>query len=200
MSGYYNVPAGWRKSLQQLDFEQKISWKRGQLSVRDDFSYLPEGNFGGAYGSLGSQGIATLGDTSFGAFFGGSNLGTSGTGPAHDEREPGGHLRESYAQVCAHSGGRIWFHALLRNRSGRRPRSSGSSQISAQVGYDRILTPHTQVALVYGYQGFRFFSPRNGFHSHVVQGMYGHRISGRMDLLLGAGPQITLIDTQSADV
>ena len=28
--------------------------------------------------------------------------------------------------------------------------------------------------------------------------MYGHRISGRMDLLLGAGPQLTFIDTQGA--
>jgi hypothetical protein len=27
--------------------------------------------------------------------------------------------------------------------------------------------------------------------------MYGHRISGRMDLLLGAGPQLTLSDTQT---
>jgi hypothetical protein len=28
--------------------------------------------------------------------------------------------------------------------------------------------------------------------------MYGHRITGRMDLQLGAGPQITLIDSQAA--
>ena len=74
----------------------------------------------------------------------------------------------------------------------------GSSQTSAQVGYNRSLTSHTQVALVYGYQGFDFSVLGTAFHSHVIQGMYGHRITGRMDLLLGAGPQITLIDTQSA--
>jgi len=49
---------------------------------------------------------------------------------------------------------------------------------------------------VYGYQGFRF-SPTAGagtaFHTNVVQVMYGHRISGRMDFLAGAGPQITSI-------
>jgi hypothetical protein len=66
------------------------------------------------------------------------------------------------------------------------------------VGYNRILTSHSQIALVYGYQGFDFSVLGTAFHSHVIQGMYGHRISGRMDLLLGAGPQITFIDTQSA--
>src|SRR6202008_985922 len=74
----------------------------------------------------------------------------------------------------------------------------GGSQVTAQAGYDRILTPHTQMALIYGYQAFDFSVYGTAFHSHVIQGMYGHRISGRMDLSLGAGPQFTLIDSQSA--
>ena len=63
------------------------------------------------------------------------------------------------------------------------------------MGYNRILTSHTQIALVYGYQGFDFSVEGTAFHSHIIQGMYGHRISGRMDLLLGAGPQFTMIDS-----
>ena len=42
---------------------------------------LPEGNFGGAYGSTGSQGIGSLGNTSFGMFANGSSLGTLGLEP-----------------------------------------------------------------------------------------------------------------------
>ena len=38
----------------------------------------------------------------------------------------------------------------------------GSSQVSAQVGYNRLLTSHTQIALVYGYQGFDFSVFGNG--------------------------------------
>ena len=68
-----------------------------------------------------------------------------------------------------------------------------SSQTSAQVGYNRILTPRTQIALVYGYQGFDFSVEGTAFHTHIIQGMYGHRISGRMDLLIGAGPQFIFI-------
>jgi len=55
--GYYNKAGVGLRQLQDLGLEQKIHWKRGQLSVRDSFSYLPEGNFGAAYGSLGSVGI-----------------------------------------------------------------------------------------------------------------------------------------------
>jgi hypothetical protein len=54
-----------------MDVDQKITWRRGALSLRDSFSYLPEGNFGGSYGSAGSMGIGSLGNASFGAFFGG---------------------------------------------------------------------------------------------------------------------------------
>ena len=56
---------------------QRIKWKRGQLSLRDNFSYLPEGNFGFSYGSLGpSENL--LG----GAFLGGGAFGGGGTGGA----------------------------------------------------------------------------------------------------------------------
>lgn len=45
--------------------------------------------------------------------------------------------------------------------------------------------------MLYGYQGFDFSSFGEAFHSHVILAMYGHRISGKMDFLIAAGPQIT---------
>jgi hypothetical protein len=80
-AAYYDLRGvGW-KVLQQLDVDQKITWKRGQLSLRDSFSYLPEGNFGASYGAEGSEGITPLGGSSFGSFWGGSGLGTLGLVP-----------------------------------------------------------------------------------------------------------------------
>ena len=195
--GYYSLTGQGFESLQQLDFDQKITWKRGQLSLRDSFSYLPEGNFGGSYGSIGSQGIATLGNTAFGGFWGGSSLGNLGLVPRV--------LNVSLADITQNlsprsaitlAGGYAFMH--FYGSSGTGPSFIGSSQTSAQFGYNRTLTSHTQIALVYGYQGFDFSVLGSAFHSHVIQGMYGRRISGRMDLLIGGGPQITLIDTQSA--
>ena len=195
--GYYDLSGqGW-KNLQQMDLDQKITWRRGELSVRDSFSYLPEGNFGGAYGSIGSQGIQSLGGTGFSSFWGGTALGTLGVAPRI--------LNVSLAEVdqmltpkstITATGGYGFTHFYGNDFSG--VSFIGSSQVSAQVGYNRLISPQTQVAVVYGYQGFDFTVLDTAFHTHVVEGIYGHRITGRMDLLLGAGPQFTFIDTESA--
>lgn len=192
-AAYYDLNGlGW-KALQQMDVDQKISWKRGNVSFRDSFSYLPEGNFGASYGALGSSGIESLGSTAFGSFWGGAALGTVGLAPRIlnvslvDATES---LTPKSAVTAA--GGYAFTHFY-----GSQPNGAsffGSSQISAQGAYDRILSAHTQVALVYGYQGFDFNAFGTSFHSHVVEGMYGHRITGRMDLLIAAGPQFTKID------
>jgi len=191
--GYYNVQGQGLKLLQQMDVDQKITWKRGQLSLRDSFSYLPEGTFGGAYGSTGSQGIGSLGNTSFGLFANGSSMGTLGLAPRI--------LNVSLADISENltpksaitvAGGYAFTH-FYGTDVATGTDFIGSSQTSAQVGYNRLLTPHTQIALVYGNQAFDFSFAGMAFHSHIIQGMYGHRITGRLDLLLGAGPQFTFI-------
>jgi hypothetical protein len=201
-AAYYNQQdLGW-KALQQMDFEQKITWKRGQLSLRDSFSYLPEGNFGSAYGSLGSQGIASLGSTAFGTFWGGAGLGTLGLVPRitnvsvadiSENLTPKSALTAGAGYAVTHFYGTTpdpenpsQQLALLNN-----------SQVSGQVGYDRMISSRTQVAMLYGYQGFDFSSFGESFHSHVFLAMYGHRISGKMDFLIAAGPQITDITIDS---
>jgi hypothetical protein len=193
---YYNVRGlGW-KLLQQMDLEQKITWKRGQLALRDSFSYLPEGNFGVSYGAVGNQGITSVGGSGFGAFWGGNSFG--GLGQASrianlslvdisENLTPRSAITAAGGYAFTHFTGNPAFGTVpLLNNS-----FLGSSQISAQVGYNRLLTTHNQLALVYGYQGFDFSAQGTAFHSHVIQAMFGRRISGRMDFLIGAGPQIT---------
>lgn len=191
--GYYNRGGiGWRQ-LQSLGIAQKIAWKRGQLSLRDTFNYLPEGNFGAPYGSLGSVGIAGIGVPLTSSFWH-SGLGDLGLTPRITNLSLA-ELSESLTPKSAFTatGGYAFTHFLENDVSGAS--FIDSSQISAQAGYNRILTPHTQVAVAYGYQGFDFSVAGTAFHTHVIQGMYGHRISGRMDFVLGGGPQIILSDT-----
>jgi hypothetical protein len=190
--GYYSRDGVGLRQLQDLGVQQKIQWKRGQLSLRDNFSYLPEGNFGASYGSLGSVGIAGIGGGSLGSFYGANTFGALGLTPRIVNvslAELSENLNPKSAVTV--TGGYAFTHFYGDDVSGAS--FIGSSQVSAQGGYNRILTRHTQVAAVYGYQGFDFSVQGTAFHSHVVQGMYGHRISGRMDLLLGAGPQFTAI-------
>jgi len=188
--GYYDAPGLGAKLVQELDLDQKIKWKRGQLSLKDNFSYLPEGNFGLTYGSVGSQ-ENLLG----GGFLGGGAFGSLGQVPRIMNLSAA-EISQSLSPKSAITltGGYGLLHFTGKDAQGIS--YLGSSQVSAQAGYNRTISRHDQVALVYGYQGFRF-SPSAGtgtaFHTQVVQVMYGHRISGRMDFLVGAGPQITSI-------
>ncbi len=193
--GYYDIQGQGLKALQQFDINQKLTWKRGELNVRDSFSYLPEGNFGGAYGSLGSQGIASLGSTAFSSFWGGGALGSFGLVPRT--------LNLSLVDVSEYlspkssvtaAGGYAFSHFYGSDQA-TGINFIGSSQISGQVGYSHVLSSETQLAVMYGYQGFNFNFSGNSFHSHVVQLMYGRRITGRLDLLIAAGPQLTRIGT-----
>lgn len=197
-AAYYSLNGQGGKLLQQMDIAQKISWRRGALTLRDSFSYLPEGNFGGSYGSQGSAGIGSLGSTGFGAFFGGSTFGDFGLAP----RISNVSLVDVTESLTPKSSVTAAGSYAFTHFYGKDVASGGSffgvSQISAQLGYNRLLTPRTQVALVYGYQAFDFSVSNMAFHSHIVQGMYGHRITGRMDFLVAAGPQLTYIDSHTA--
>lgn len=197
-AGYYTLQGVGFKSLQQMEIDQKINWKRGQLSIRDSFSYLPEGNFGGGYGSIGSQGIASLGGTAFGLFANGSVLGTLGLNPRIVNVSIADISENLTPKSAITAAGGYAFTHFYGNDPATGTNFIGSSQTSAQVGYNRSLTSHTQIALVYGYQGFDFSVEGTAFHTNIILGMYGHRISGRMDLLLGAGPQFTRIDSQNS--
>jgi hypothetical protein len=199
-AGYYNVKGLGFTALQQADIDQKVTWKRGQLSLRDSFSYLPEGTFGGAYGSLGSQGIASLGNSNFNVFINGGAFASLGIVPRL--------LNVSVADVSQYltpksavtaEAGYAVTHFYGNDPSTGSP-FLNSTQITAQVGYNRLLTAHTQVAIEYGYQGFDFSTFASAFHSHIIEAMIGHRISGRMDFVAAAGPQITDITNDFCSV
>jgi hypothetical protein len=69
-----------------------------------------------------------------------------------------------------------------------------SRQISAQGGYNYQVTRKDQVAIVYGYQSFHYpSSVGSNFDTNLINLLYGHRISGRMDFVIGGGPQWTNI-------
>jgi hypothetical protein len=210
------------QQLEQFDIDNRINWKRGQLGLQDAVSYLPEGNFGfGAYGGggaynagFGSMGAGLLGAGAFGgqssAFLGGNGLGISlGLVPRLTNLAMADVVQElsPKSSVTVTAGyGFVHFYGSLLDQSplGGSLQTNvyfiGSSEYTGQIAYDRILNPRDQVAVSYGYQGFNFSTAGTAFHSQVVQLMYGHRVSGRMDFLVAAGPQITGINEQQCDL
>jgi hypothetical protein len=200
-AGYYNAGGLGFQQIQELQAQQTILWKTGQVNIRDSFSYLPEGTFGyGSYGgSAGFQlGLGGLGDGMglLGSGFGG-HLGILGS-------DQFGSLGQSP---------RITNVALADVVESLTPRSSvtaagsygiihftnnnqdliNSQQLGGQAGYNYKLGPKDQIAVTFGFQSFHFPGQvgADNITSDVLQFMYGHRVSGRMDLVLGAGPQWT---------
>jgi hypothetical protein len=206
---YYDQKGIGLQQLQQFDIDNRITWRRGQLAVRDSFSYLPEGNFGfDAYGGSGaynagfsSPGAGMLGASAFGgqtsSFNGGSGISVgqvprltnSGLADIVENLTPKSSVTLSAGYGVVH------FYGGLTSLTGTPENIAfvGSSEETVQFGYDRILNAKDQFALSYGYQGFKFSTVSTSVHSNVLQAMYGHRISGRMDFTIGAGPQFTHI-------
>ncbi len=189
--GYYNIAKQGTKLLQQMDLSQKVLWRRGQLTVRDSFSYMPEGNFGASYGSLGTLGLGSMAAGTFGSLTGGGALGAFGLVPRITNVSAAEVTENLTPKSSVTALGGYAFTHFYGSDATTGTSFIGVSQTSAQGGYNRVLTSHTQVAIVYAYQGFDFSVAGSAFHTHVIEGLYGRRLSGRMDLLLGAGPQIT---------
>jgi len=184
--------------IQQFDAEQKILWRSGALALRDRFSYLPEGSFGfGAYGesgayNLGLGGIGYVGGTlgqGLGGLFGLGEFGSLGQQPRIDNLAIADVTQSLSARSSVTVAGGYEIVHFTNNTD-----FIDSNQITAQAGYNYKLSRKSQIALVYGFQYFQYPNiAGSSFSTHVASLMYGYRISGRMDFLVGAGPQFTLI-------
>jgi hypothetical protein len=185
--------------IHQFDAEEKILWRKGALSLRDRFSYLPEGSFGfGAYGesgayNLGLGGIGYMGGSlgqGLGGLFGLGEFGSLGQQPRIDNLSIADVTQSLSARSSVTVAGGYEIVHFTNDTAG----FIDSNQITGQIGYDYKLSRKSQIALVYGYQDFQYPNiPGSSFDTHVVNLMYGYRISGRMDFLVGAGPQVTVI-------
>ena len=185
--------------MHRVDLKSAVLWRTGALQFRDSVSYLPEGSFGGgSFGGVGGAGglgggVGAGGVGSGFTFFGSGTFGTLGTFP------------------------RLMNLSVLDIQQSLSPRSSvtlaggynlvhftkstggfllDSRQVTGQAGYNYTINRRNSIALAYGFQHFQFPTVGGGgFESHVINFIYGHQISGRMDLQLGAGPQLSRLSS-----
>ena len=187
---------------------QRILWRTGQLAFRDSFSYLPEGSFGfGSFGGAGGFGSA-LGGGGAGGTGAGTGLGGGVTGGIPGGTFGGGQIGSIGIQP------RINNLSIIDVTQSFSPRSTvvvaaaydytdylknaqsslfliNSQMFSAQIGYDYLLSRRDRLSATYAYQSFHFPSAGSGnINAHQWHLTYGHRISGRLNLVVGGGPQL----------
>jgi hypothetical protein len=187
------------RMLQGLEGQQRISWRTGQLAVRDSLSYLPEGSFG----AVGAWGMSGLGGSSLGGsipgIFSSGQAGTLGQVPRLTNVALAEVVESLSPRSALTATGEYGLVHFYDNSVG----FVGSTTATAQAAYNYQINRKDQVALAYAYQDFQFPrvpSSRLGcqlstcfVRTQITSLMYGHRISGRMNFLISAGPQLTRI-------
>jgi hypothetical protein len=201
--GYFNGNGVGLQQIHELQAQQSILWRRGQFNIRDSFSYLPEGSFGaGAYGGAGGfqlglgglgQGMGLL-SSGLGAQYGilgSSTFGSLAETPRVTNVTVADVVESLTPRSSVTAAGSYGFTHFTNNTFNL----INSRQLGGEAGYNYVLGPKDQIAVTYGFVSFHFpgVIGADNIDTDVVQFMYGHRISGRMDLVMGAGPQWTQI-------
>ena len=184
------------KQLQAAGLEAVTRWRTGQVTLRDSFTYLPDGSFSvGTFGGVPGFGLATGGGTNGGLpgahMFGSGQLGSIGDIPrlantaivdAVEAINPVSALTTAVGFSNAH------FYDPSKTLL-------NSDQVTVEAGYSRLISRHDQIGLIYAYQLFQFPENTGGqFYNHIVNLRWKYHVSGRMSLTVGAGPQYTVME------
>src|ERR1700730_656337 len=176
------------KQLQAAGLEAVTRWRTGQVTLRDSFSYLPDGSFQIGYGGDPGLGLATGG------------VGTGGAGGGL----PGSHQFGSGQFGSVGNIPRLANTALLDVVQAISPVSAvtmaggfsnahfyddtktliNSDQITVQAGYSHLVSRHDQIGVIYAFQLFQFPQSSGGeVYNHIVNLRWSHAITGRLSLI-----------------
>jgi len=179
----------------QLGATQSFQWARWQVQFLDQFSYIPDSEFG---------------------FGGGTNLGLPGGGISPTAPQTG--LSSGYQTLFTSEGPRynnnfttqVVYQLSPRasvNASGSygilRFENSGSindDNAGANVGYNYQLNREDTIGVQYSFNRYSYVGLSQAIDDHVISVAYGKKITGRLALKLFGGPDITTFKVPIANV
>ncbi len=185
----------------QLSADHSILWRRGRLSFSDSFRDLRSGDFGSSsFGGASAYNLRFTGagasiseDTIASDFSGASQLGQLGEQSSLTNVSTV-HLTQA---LTPHASASLATDYSFTDYLGRSGPLVGSRQVSAQAGYNYHFNRRDEIGVVYGYRTFQF-PQRGGIVTNSVQVVYQRRVSGRMVLTLGAGPEFATVSSDTS--
>jgi hypothetical protein len=175
-------------------------WRTGRLTLRDSFSYLPEGSFSvGAFGGNPGLGIATGSGASGLAggglpgshFFGNGQFGSVGLTP----RLSNSAFADVVQSLTPRSAITIATGFSNAHFFDETKVLINSDKVMVEAGYSYMLGRRDQIGVVYGFQQFRFAQDAGGqIDGQIANFRWSHSISGKMTLIAGIGPQRLVIE------
>lgn len=179
----------YARQLQAAGLEAVTRWRTGQVTLRDGFRYLPDGNFYAvSAGGLPGYGIAT------------GVLGLGLPGLFHLEEASVGSIprlsntaaldvvqaitpRSAFTVIGAYANDHF-FHNTDNLVNG--------DETTVEGGYSHLVSRHDQIALVYAFQLFRFPLNTGGeIYNNILNVRWSHVITGRLSFIGEVGPQYT---------
>ncbi|MGA9542561.1 MAG: hypothetical protein WBQ85_03280 [Candidatus Sulfotelmatobacter sp.] len=174
----------YNQQFHELNADQTFLWPRGQLAVKDSLYYVGKGDF--AASSFGGAGAGVPPETGVSNFFGANQNGI--VQEAYITNTSVASIGEAFTpRSSAHLAGAYSITDYIGNTESL----FNSRQVSGQGGYNYQLSRLAGIGAEYGYQRFEF--PEGGVGDLVansVQLVYQRSLSGRMDLVVGAGPEL----------
>jgi hypothetical protein len=173
----------------QFGLVQAFEWSRWQLQFLDQFSYLPESQFGfGGGSSLGIPGIGgSLGPPLPGV--GGSFTPNDTIFTARGPRYNNSFTTQVAYQLSPRSSINVaGSYGILRYID---PGNIESNDVIANAGYNYQLTKKDSIGLSYLFSRFSYIGNPQAIDDQVISLAYGRKITGRMALQGYGGPEIT---------
>lgn len=178
-------------------------WRTGQLTLRDAFSYLPEGSF--TFGTFGGtpglgivssgMGLGSSGGLSGISNFGNGQLGSIGLVPRIANTGVLDVVQSLTPRTAITLAGGF-SNAHFFDDSNQ---LVNSDQTTVQAGFSHLLSRHDQIGAIYAYQLFRFPQITGGqIQNHIFNLRWSHTLTGRLSLIVGAGPQYSIIQSNTS--
>jgi hypothetical protein len=204
---FYADPYGVRQ-LQAAGLEAVTRWRTGQITLRDAFSYLPDGSFQiGTFGGAPGLGLATAIGMGTGATGGGLPGINNSSGGVFDgvgivPRLQNTAILDAVQAITPRSaitvaGGFSDAHFFDTSNCALGPTDCllNSDQLTIEGGYSHLINRHDQLGVVYAFQLFQFPQDTGGqIYIDVINLRYSHNITGKLSLIISAGPQYTELE------
>jgi hypothetical protein len=182
--------------IQSLDFAETVRWGRWSQMFGDQFTYLPASSFGfGGLGGLNNLGVS---------------LGSAGSTPGfRQDILPNQSIMTNGARRISNAVITQTSYALGYRSSLTFGASYGvlhfidggfqdSSSASFSGGYNYLLSPKNSMSVSYGFTRLMLSNLAQGMDDHRVQLSFARRITGRLSIQVGAGPDVQLFRARLA--
>jgi len=176
-------------NYQVLALSQTFQWNRWLVQILDQFSYLPQSQFGfGGGTNLGVPGIAGSLGLSIPGLGGGSVPNQSIYASAGPRYSNTGVVQATYVLSARGSITASGSYGILRFVD---PGNVANNSASGSLGYNYLINRHNTVGLVYRFSNYQYPGQPQALGDNIVNVAYSRKVTGRLALELYGGTEFT---------